>query len=106
MAGAIIEHPSDPVHAIGAWARLAREVVLIPVTDVIPVDDLMMRPITPLKDSNAYDVWRHLSRGLYVRLFDNLGLDMRFAEATALHNDDAAGARAVTRPSLVAARRG
>ena len=50
MAGAIVEHLSDPVYSIGAWARLAREAVLIPFTDVIPTDDLAMYPITPLED--------------------------------------------------------
>ncbi|MBE7199964.1 MAG: methyltransferase domain-containing protein, partial [Parafilimonas terrae] len=65
MAGAIVEHLSDPVFAIGAWARLAGDAVLIPFTDVLPAQDLMIRPITPLNDSRINYVWWHLSRGLY-----------------------------------------
>ena len=105
MAGAIVEHLSDPVYAIGAWARLAREAVLIPFTDVLPTDTLEMRPITPLDDPAIFYVWWHLSRGLYAKLFDNLGFDVRFAMAEAVHNDDAKGATIAQRPSIIATRR-
>lgn len=106
MAGAIVEHLSDPVFAIGAWARLAREAVLIPFTDVIPVDDLMMRPITPLDNAQVNYVWWHLSRGLYTKIFDNLGFDVHFTLARADHHDDASGTVTAKRPSIIAIRRG
>ncbi|MCJ2071659.1 methyltransferase domain-containing protein [Methylobacterium sp. J-030] len=105
MAGAIVEHLSEPVYAIGAWARLAREAVLIPFTDVIPVDDLILQPITLLNDSRVNHVWWHLSRDLYRKIFENLGFDVHFAVAHARHNDDASGAVHAQRPSLVAVRR-
>lgn len=105
MAGAIVEHLSDPVYAIGAWARLAREAVLIPFTDVALTDELAMFPITRLDNANLFYVWWHLSRGLYVRLFDNLGFDVRLVEARAVHNDDAAGPTVAIRPSIIAERR-
>ena len=106
MAGAIVEHLSDPVFAIGAWARLARDAVLIPFTDVLPINDPMMRPITPLKDSRINYVWWHLSRGLYDRIFDNLGFDVHYTSAEAEHHDSERGSEIATRPSIIALRRG
>jgi hypothetical protein len=106
MAGAIVEHLSDPVYAIGAWARLAREAVLIPFTDVIPEDDLFIRPILPLDNPSAPHVWWHLSRGLYRKLFDNLGFDVQFTSAEVLPEWDGPGAVPSRRPSIVAIRRG
>ncbi|SFI05287.1 hypothetical protein SAMN02799642_00550 [Methylobacterium brachiatum] len=106
MAGAIVEHLSEPVFAIGAWARLAREAVLIPFTDVVPEDDLLMRSITPLEDSRINYVWWHLSRGLYNKIFNNLGFDVHYTTAYAQHNDAVGGAEKATRPSIVAIRRG
>lgn len=106
MAGAIVEHLSDPVYAIGAWARLAKEAVLIPFTDVLPLPEMQMRPITQL-DTGAFWVWWHLSRGLYEKLFDNLGFDVHFTTAYADHHDDAkTGTDHATRPSIIAIRRG
>lgn len=106
MAGAIVEHLSDPVFAIGAWARLAKDAVLIPFTDVLPVADLMMRPITPLDDSRINYVWWHLSRGLYDKIFGNLGFDVHYTLAHAEHHDDARGSTVAARPSIIALRRG
>ncbi len=36
-------------------------------------------------------VWWHLSRGLYIKLFDNLGFDVHFTVAHALHHDAEGG---------------
>ena len=105
MAGAIVEHLSDPVYAIGAWARLAREAVLIPFTDVLPIDDLVIHPITPLDNPNLFYVWWHLSRGLYQKIFDNLGFDVSFTQAEAIHNDGASGPERAMRPTIIATRR-
>ncbi|SDM84998.1 O-methyltransferase [Methylobacterium phyllostachyos] len=106
MAGAIVEHLSDPVFAIGAWARLAKDAVLIPFTDVLPTHELMMRPITPLDDSRINYVWWHLSRGLYDKIFDNLGFDVHYTLARAEHHDAEGGSEMATRPSIIALRRG
>ena len=106
MAGAIVEHLSDPVFAIGAWARLARDAVLIPFTDVLPTHELMMRPITPLDDSRINYVWWHLSRGLYDKIFDNLGFDVHYTLARAEHHDAEGGSEMARRPSIIAIRRG
>lgn len=106
QAGAIIEHLSDPVYSIGAWARLAREAVLLPWTEVIQTDDHLMMPITPLNDPKMFYVWWHISRGLYVKLFDNLGFDVHFARAEARNNDDKSTTEKSQRPSIIAVRRG
>ncbi|MEH3064930.1 MAG: hypothetical protein PGN33_20050 [Methylobacterium radiotolerans] len=106
MAGAIVEHLSDPVFAIGAWARLAREAVLIPFTDVLPLPTMEMRPITPLLDPQINYVWWHLSRPLYERIFSNLGFDVYFTTAYAQHHDAEGGTETAMRPSIIAIRRG
>jgi hypothetical protein len=85
-AGAIIEHLSDPVYSIGAWAKVAREAVIIQFTNVVDTDELCMTPMTSWKDSNVYYAWWMLSRGLYVRAFDNVGFDVEFAVSEAQNN--------------------
>lgn len=106
MAGAIVEHLSDPVYAIGSWARLAKEAVLIPFTDVLPLPTMEMRPITPLDNPSIFYVWWHLSRPLYEKLFDNLGFDVHFTTAYADHHDAEGGTDHAMRPSIIAIRRG
>lgn len=44
FAGAIVEHISDPVSAIGAFARLANEAVIISMTGVVDTDAESMHP--------------------------------------------------------------
>ena len=110
VAGAIVEHLSDPVSAIAAWARLARETVVLAFTDVLDSDDLLMRPVTDWKD-RAFDhgFWV-LSRGLYRRLLDNLDFEVEFRRATAISNpsfvNDNPTPTVVVRPTIVARRRG
>jgi SAM-dependent methyltransferase len=105
-AGAIIEHLSDPVYSIGAWAKVAREAVIIPFTDVIDDDSLAMRPITPWNDPTFYYVWWHLSKGLYRRLFDNLGFDVSFTLTYVCSHTAPDGPRQqVQRPTIIARRR-
>jgi SAM-dependent methyltransferase len=105
MAGAIIEHLSDPVYSIGAWARVAKEAVIIPFTDVFETDDLLMRPMTPWNDPAFYYAWWQLSRGLYVRLFDILGFDVEFVTSHAKHNAAEIGQQDAQRPTIIARRR-
>jgi SAM-dependent methyltransferase len=106
MAGAIVEHLSDPVFSIGAWARLAKEAVLIPFTTVADTEELRMNPITPWNNTaNAY-AWWELSRGLYRRIFDNLGFDVEFVTAHAqLFNEEGVLTTNAERPSIIARRR-
>jgi O-methyltransferase len=71
----------------------------------LPLDDLTMRPITPLNDSRINYVWWHLSRGLYDKLFDNLGFDVDYTLAHAEHHDAEGGSQIASRPSIIAIRR-
>lgn len=107
LAGAIVEHLSDPVTMIGNMSRLATEAVLVAFTPVLDTDDLIMeaganwRRFSP---DNTYTWWT-LSRGLYRQLFDNLGFDVEFVDAYAV-----ATFAGLTEPSkrttIVARRRG
>jgi hypothetical protein len=81
LAGAVVMHISDPVSYIGAMTHVAREAVIVAFDDVIDTDELLIRPITGLQPEHDY-LWWSLSRGLYKKLFDNLGFDVRFTTAT------------------------
>jgi SAM-dependent methyltransferase len=105
MAGAIVIHLSDPIYAIGAWARAAKEAVLIPYTDIIPTQELLMRPVMPWTDTRFYFAWWALSEGLWRQLFDQLGFDFEWKMATAIHNDDPLGPQTAHKPSIIARRR-
>lgn len=104
MAGAIIEHLSDPVFSIGAWTKVAKEAVLIPFTDVAPGEDLALRPMTDMTNPEFNYAWWQLTRPLYERVFDNCGFDVAFSEGIAIHGygPDAPSA---ARPSIIATRR-
>ena len=103
LAGAIIEHISDPVSAIGAFARLASKAVIIPLTEVVDTDAESMHPTGDWTNSAMDFEWWKLSRGLYRRVFDNLGFDVKFVDATAVYVPG--GRHEVTRPTIVAVRR-
>lgn len=109
IAGAIVEHLADPVSAIAAWTRLARETVVLAFTDVVDSDEMLVRPMTDWKDRAVDHGWWLLSRGLYRRLFDNLGFEVEFRRATALSNPSFTKAHTaqvlVERPTIVARRR-
>jgi hypothetical protein len=105
MAGAVVEHISDPVFAIGTWTKVAKEAVLIPWTTVAETDALLMEPMTGLTDPNYAFAWWQLSKGLYRRVFDNLGFDVEFVQANARFNTGEFGPADAVRPSIVARRR-
>jgi hypothetical protein len=106
IAGAIVEHLSDPVYAIGAWSKVAREAVVLPFTDVVADDTLLMRPDYPWTNPEGFTLgWWQLSAGLYRRLFDNLGFDFAFETTNAVYNVGPEGPRAVQRPTIIARRR-
>jgi SAM-dependent methyltransferase len=104
IAGAIIEHLSDPVSAIGGFAKLAKEAVIIAFTPVVDTDELLMRPILDWTDPNYNYVWWQLSRGLYARIFDNLGFDIEIVMARASQNAGG-GVVHTVRPTIIARRR-
>ncbi len=83
IAGAIVEHLSDPIHSIGAWAKVAKEAVLIPFTDIVLTEDLVMAPMTEWSDPAFNYAWWKLSAGLYRRVFANLGFDFNYVMSAA-----------------------
>jgi SAM-dependent methyltransferase len=103
LAGAIIEHLSDPIYSIGAWTKVASEAVIIPFTDVIEDDSLLMRPMTPWNDSTFSYLWWQLSRGLWRQVFNNVGFEVSFAVARA-QNSTLSGLADVARPTIIARR--
>lgn len=109
IAGAIVEHLADPVSAIAALARLANEALVLAFTDVADSDELLMRPMTDWTDRALDHGWWMLSRGLYRRLFENLGFEVEFRRGTAVNNPAFTNRHAapveVERPTIVARRR-
>lgn len=86
LAGAITEHLSDPVSAIGALTVLAREAVILAFDPVVESDEMTLtagpnwNALGPRQDHT----WYFLSRGLYRRVFDNLGFDTTFVASDAI----------------------
>lgn len=101
-AGAILEHLADPVSAIGSFARLAKEAVVIAFTPVVDSDELLMRSITGLDNPRQFYTWWSMSRGLYRRIFDNIGFDVEFARSNAFH---VTSNSEQSRPTIIARRR-
>lgn len=105
IAGAITEHLSDPVTAIGNLTVLAREAVIIAFDPVVDSDEetLTAGPNWAALKPRADHTWYFLSRGLYRRVFDNLGFDVEFVDSHAIALF--AGETEPTRRTTVIARR-
>jgi 2-polyprenyl-3-methyl-5-hydroxy-6-metoxy-1,4-benzoquinol methylase len=100
IAGAIIEHLSDPVSAIGNIAMLASEAIVIAFTPVDQTDDLLMKSANDWTNKNYdYTFWT-LSRGLYTTVFDNLGFSIEIKTSKAV-----ASGTPHSRYTIVATRR-
>lgn len=108
IAGAIIEHLADPVSAIGALTRLANEAVIIAFTDVHDSDELTMCAMNNWSDPKFDYTWWMLSRGLYLRIFENVGFSVKFAQACAINNpafnNELEKPRKISRPTIIARR--
>ena len=106
LAGAVLEHLSDPISAIGAFARLAKEAVVIAFTDVVDTDECVMQPVYDLSEPRLDYGWWKLSRGLYRQVFDNLGFTIEIAKTTAFYTPWDDGLRGeVTRPTIIARKK-
>jgi SAM-dependent methyltransferase len=103
LAGAIIEHISDPVSAIGTFAWLAKDAVIISFTEVVDTEEWTMQTMGDWSNPDFDFEWWKLSRGLYRRVFDNLGFDVEFVKSTAVYNPGAP--KEATRPTIIARRR-
>jgi 2-polyprenyl-3-methyl-5-hydroxy-6-metoxy-1,4-benzoquinol methylase len=102
LAGALFEHLSDPVSALGILAKLARETLIIAWTPIILSEDIFMRPCVPWDNPKIDFSWYELSVGMYRRLLANLGFRIQaihFVHALYLTDNVMA-----ERPTLVAKR--
>ena len=84
IAGAVIEHLGDPITAIGLFAKLAKEAVILPFTAVLEEDGEFMRPLIPWDKIDYSVTWWGISRGLYARVFGNLGFSFEYVPIQAL----------------------
>lgn len=102
IAGAILEHLANPIAVIENIAGLANEAVIIAFTPVGDTGDQVMQTANDWSsnaDSHSFTFWT-ISRGLYRRVFNNLGFDVEFVTAKAKAN----GAM-IERPTVIARRR-
>jgi len=102
IAGAILEHLANPIALIESIAGLAKEAVIIAFTPVGDSDDQVMQTANDWSntaDSHSFTFWV-ISRGLYRRVFNNLGFEVEFVTAKAKVNGTM-----VERPTIIARRR-
>jgi hypothetical protein len=111
IAGAIVEHLSDPVTVIGNIAQLASEAVIIAFTPVTDTEELAMKPAIAWDNPELDYTWWELSRGLYKQVFGNLGFQVEFVNARAIANrgeilstDLRTPQTPVIRPTIIARR--
>jgi SAM-dependent methyltransferase len=86
VAGAFVCHLADPVSAIGALGRLAAEAFIIAFEDVLATDELTMQAANDWSNATYDYTWWLLSRGLYRRVFENVGFRIDLVPCMAIHN--------------------
>ena len=102
IAGAIIQHVSDPVSAIGVLARLAKETLVLASTLFIESDDLFLRPVTSFSDPQVAFSWYAPSLGLLKQTL--LNMNFRISQVTHPRMYDEKRESWVHRPTIVATR--
>jgi hypothetical protein len=100
VAGAVLEHLSDPISAIGIMASCAREAVIIGFTPVIDSDALQMVTANDWSRREFDYTWWTLTTGLYRRVFENLGFTTEFVPSRVLLRG-----RVVERTTIIAIRK-
>jgi hypothetical protein len=103
IVGAILEHLADPVSAIGNMASVAGEALIVAFTPVEETDELLMRAANRWDEPVYCYTWWTLSRGLYERVFANLGFSLDFVTSTAVTRVNGHEVT-VERPTIVARR--
>lgn len=102
IAGALVEHLSDPISGIGKLAKVAKNKLVIASTPIIESDDLLMKPITTFDNPHVDFTWFALSTGLMRRVLENVGFRVTMICASRqyfrIHNAWA------DRPTIVAER--
>jgi len=109
IAGAIIEHLANPVPVLADLAAIANEAVIIAFTPVDDTDDQIMRTMNDWSNPRYDYTWWSLSRGLYRRVFANVGFDVEFvtsvARSVGTEPPPAPAAREHAHPTIIARRR-
>jgi SAM-dependent methyltransferase len=104
LAGAIIEHLADPISALGAFCRLAKETVVVAFTPLAQEAGEYMKPLIPWDHSDLSYVWWVLSKDLYDRIFFNLGFKPEYRPSRAVRLGPN-GERTVEHRTTIVARR-
>lgn len=104
IAGALLEHIADPVSAIGYLCRVTRDTLILAFTPVWETDDEALKPLVTWENESVNYVWYCLSRGLYNRIFNNLGFDLTFVPVSAVRVTETEQYQ-VPRMTLIAKRR-
>jgi hypothetical protein len=73
VAGAILEHISDPIRAIEIFSKIAKETIVLASTPVVETEDLILKSITKMDDPRFDYTWFAPSTGLLRRVFQNVG---------------------------------
>lgn len=103
IAGAIVEHLSDPVPFLASLAGIAKEAVIVAFTPVVDSEEQLMRTMNDWDNPVFNYSWWQLSLGLYRRIFGNLGFSVELTRASALcHEYDPP--LQVEQPTLIARR--
>jgi hypothetical protein len=89
-------------------ARLANDAVIIAFTDVHDSEELIMRANGDWSNPVWDYEWWTLSRGLYRRVFENVGFDIEIVSSRAIANphpfSDASAPQDITRPTIIVRR--
>jgi hypothetical protein len=99
LACAIVDHLANPVSLIWSLTQLAKEAVIIGFTPVHEDDNQCMITTNAWSNPEHNYSWWILSRGLYQRIFTNVGFEMSIVSATAVY-----GGVTYTKPTIVARR--
>jgi SAM-dependent methyltransferase len=103
LAGAIMEHLNDQVTAIASMARVAREWIVIAFTPMLDTDELLVKPLLPMTEPAHNITWWAYSRGLYSRIFENVGFELIEVKAASAYFEPASQMN--TRPTILARRK-
>jgi 2-polyprenyl-3-methyl-5-hydroxy-6-metoxy-1,4-benzoquinol methylase len=103
VAGAIVEHVSDPIPFISSLTSLASEAVIIAFTPVAEAHGQYMNTMNDWDVPQFNYSWWTLSKDLYKRIFQNLGFSCEFTVASAICNVHTPPSE-VVRPTIIARR--
>jgi len=103
IAGAILEHISDPVSALASIATVTRERLVVAFTPILDSDEILLQAAIPMTDPVSDFTWWIGSRGMYKRVLENMGFEIEsITKSTAFFEPDGVWEE---RSTLIARRR-